>query len=175
MGSVTAAILITGAVAVMLFSLLASLGLPVESASFEPLLLELEAVRVVFEVSLPLSALLVALLMRGLVRDDQMRDLVYSARVVEAEEAVSLGLGTRLCDNPLAAAREMARSIAMRSPSAIRAAKRLLNQANRSADDSASALLMAESVEQSQLIGSSDQAEAVRANLEKRLPVFGSA
>ena len=114
-------------------------------------------------------------LMRGLVRDDQMRDLVYSARVVEAEEAVSLGLGTRLCDDPLAAAREMARSIAMRSPSAIRAAKRLLNQANRSVDDSASALLMAESVEQSQLIGSSDQAEAVRANLEKRLPVFGSA
>ena len=113
-------------------------------------------------------------LMRGLVRDDQMRDLVYSARVVEAEEAVSLGLATRICDDPLAAAHEMARAIALRSPSAIRAAKRLLNQANCSVDDSAAGLLMAESVEQSQLIGSADQAEAVKANLEKRLPVFGN-
>ena len=91
-----------------------------------------------------------------------------------AEEAVSLGLATRICADPLAAAHEMARNIALRSPPAIRAAKRLLNQANRSVDDSAAALLMAESVEQSQLIGSADQAEAVKANLEKRLPVFNS-
>ena len=57
-------------------------------------------------------------------------------------------------------------------PSAIRAAKRLMNQASRSVDDTAAALLMAESKEQSKLIGSAEQAEAVKANLEKRSPVF---
>jgi enoyl-CoA hydratase/carnithine racemase len=112
-------------------------------------------------------------LLRGLVRDDHARELIYSARVVEAEEAVALGLATRICADPLAAARELAHAIAQRSPSAIRAAKRLMNQASRSVDDTAAALLMAESQEQSKLIGSAEQAEAVKANLEKRPPVFG--
>ena len=70
------------------------------------------------------------------------------------------------------AARELAHAISQRSPSAIRAAKRLMNQASRSVDDTAAALLMAESKEQSKLIGSAEQAEAVKANLEKRSPVF---
>jgi enoyl-CoA hydratase/carnithine racemase len=112
-------------------------------------------------------------LLRGLVRDDHARELIYTARVVEAEEAVALGLATRICADPLAAARELAHAIAQRSPSAIRAAKRLMNQANRSVDDTAAALLMAESQEQSKLIGTAEQAEAVKANLEKRPPVFG--
>ena len=114
-------------------------------------------------------------LMRGLVRDDHARELVYTARVVEAEEAVALGLATRICNDPLAAARELALTIATHSPSAIRAAKRLLNQSSRSVDDSAAALLMAESLEQSQIIGSAEQAEAVRANLERRAPMFAAA
>ena len=48
-----------------------------------------------------------------------------------------------------------------------------MNQASRSVDDTAAALLMAESEEQAKLIGSAEQAEAVKANLEKRAPVFG--
>ena len=111
-------------------------------------------------------------LLRGLVRDDHARELIYTARVVEAEEAVALGLATRICADPLLAARELAHAISQRSPSAIRAAKRLMNQASRSVDDTAAALLMAESKEQSKLIGSAEQAEAVKANLEKRSPVF---
>ena len=51
---------------------------------------------------------------------------------------------------------------------AIRAAKRLLNKLSV---DPGPALL-AESVEQQQLIGSANQTEAVRANLEKRSPRF---
>ncbi len=114
-------------------------------------------------------------LLRGLVRDDHARELIYTARVVEAEEAVALGLATRICADPLLAARELAHVISQRSPSAIRAAKRLMNQASRSVDDTAAALLLAESQEQAQLIGSAEQAEAVKANLEKRSPVFGVA
>ena len=113
-------------------------------------------------------------LLRGLVRDDQARELIYTARVIEAEEAVALGLATRICADPLQVARELAHAISQKSPSAIRAAKRLMNQASRSVDDTAAALLMAESEEQSKLIGSQEQAEAVKANLEKRAPVFGA-
>jgi len=62
-----------------------------------------------------------------------------------------------------------AREIASRSPDAIRAAKRLLNLGT--AIDVA-ALLAAETAEQKRLIGSANQVEAVRANLENRPPRF---
>ena len=35
--------------------------------------------------------------LRRLVRDDIARELVYTGRVVEAEEAVRIGIATRLC------------------------------------------------------------------------------
>ena len=111
-------------------------------------------------------------LMRGLVRDDHARELCYSGRVVLGEEAVMLGLATRVCADPLAEALAMAQAMAQRSPSALRANKRLMNLAGRTLDESAAALLMAESVEQVALMGAAHQLEAVRANLEKRAPVF---
>ena len=111
-------------------------------------------------------------LTRGLVRDDVLRELTYSGRVLNADEAVAAGLGTRVCDDPLADARAMAAAIAQRHPAAVRAAKRLLNRAARSLDASAAELLQAESDEQVLLIGQPDQQEAVRANLEKRAPRF---
>ena len=61
------------------------------------------------------------------------------------------------------------REIASRSPDAIRAAKRLLNLG---AASDAAALLAAETAEQERLIGSANQVEAVRANLENRPPRF---
>ncbi|MBI5256753.1 MAG: crotonase/enoyl-CoA hydratase family protein [Burkholderiales bacterium] len=109
-------------------------------------------------------------LMRGLVRDDVVRELTFTGRVVVGEEAVQLGLATRVCDDPLAAAREMAAGIAQRSPDAVRAAKRLLNQSHAGA--SPASLLQDESHEQVALMGKPNQVEAVRANLEKRAPVF---
>ena len=81
---------------------------------------------------------------------------------------MAYGLATRICDDPLAAALEVAREIAGKSPDAIRAAKRMLN--NLSADPAAA--LLAESVEQQKLLGSANQTEAVRANIEKRAPRF---
>jgi enoyl-CoA hydratase/carnithine racemase len=99
-----------------------------------------------------------------LVRDDILRDLTYTGRVFSAQEAMGYGLATRICDDPRAAALEAAREIAGKSPHAIRAAKRLLN--NLSVDPGPA--LLAESVEQQKLIGSPNQTEVVRANLEKR-------
>ncbi len=104
-------------------------------------------------------------LLRELVRADIVRDLVFSARVVPADEACRIGLGTRICADPLADALAMARGIAARNPDAVRAAKRLLGQ---TFDHDAAALLMAESVEQQRLIGSDNQRETVRAAMEKR-------
>jgi enoyl-CoA hydratase/carnithine racemase len=62
-----------------------------------------------------------------------------------------------------------ARAIAGRSPDAIRAAKRLLN---RTVTADALSVLRAETDEQRALIGSLNQVEAARANLDKRAPKF---
>ncbi|BAR60127.1 enoyl-CoA hydratase/carnithine racemase [Bradyrhizobium diazoefficiens] len=107
-------------------------------------------------------------ILASLVRDDILRDLTYTGRIFSAQEAMAYGLATRICDDPRAVALEVAREIAGKSPDAIRAAKRLLN--NLSVDPGPA--LLAESVEQQKLIGSANQTEAVRANLEKRAPKF---
>ena len=110
-------------------------------------------------------------ILASLVRDDILRELTYTGRIFSAQEAMSYGLATRICDDPLAAAFEVAREIAGKSPDAIRAAKRMLNKLSI---DPAPALL-AESVEQQKLLGSPNQTEAVRANMEKRAPRFAEA
>jgi enoyl-CoA hydratase/carnithine racemase len=107
-------------------------------------------------------------ILASLVRHDILRELTYTGRIFSAQEALSYGLASRICDDPRAAAFEVAREIAGKSPQAIRAAKRLLNQL---AIDPGRALL-AESEEQMKLIGSANQLEAVRANIEKRAPRF---
>jgi enoyl-CoA hydratase/carnithine racemase len=107
-------------------------------------------------------------ILASLVRDDILRELTYTGRIFSAQEALSYGLATRICDDPRAAALGAAREIAGKSPDAIRAAKRMLN--SLSVDPGPA--LLAESVEQQKLIGSSNQLEAVRANMEKRAARF---
>src|SRR2546421_4001925 len=107
-------------------------------------------------------------ILASLVRDDILRELTYTGRVFSAQEAMTYGLATRICDDPRAAALELALEIAGKSPDAIRAAKRLLN--NLSVDPGPA--LLAESVEQQKLLGSPNQLEAVRANIQKRAPRF---
>lgn len=108
-------------------------------------------------------------LLRELVRGDVARELTFSARMVSGEEAVQLGLATRVCADPLQEALDFARSVSQRNPDAVRAAKRLLNQMHLA---SAEQILLAESVEQGNLLGSANQREAVAAVLDKRPPVF---
>ena len=109
-------------------------------------------------------------LARGLVRDDALRELIYTGRIAVGADAVQTGLATRVCDDPLLEARAMAASIAAKSPSAVRGAKRFANLVNETLDASAAALLLAESVEQTALIGSAEQTAAVQANMAKPLP-----
>ena len=104
-------------------------------------------------------------LMRHLAREDVVRELTYTGRVFDGTEAEKIGFVTRLVADPRAAALETAKEIAAKSPDAIRAAKRILNDA---VEVDAAAGLLAESVEQQKLIGSPNQLEAVMSNLQKR-------
>jgi len=108
-------------------------------------------------------------LWRSLVRDDVLRELVYTAREFDAEEALAHGFVTRLADDPLGAAMDLARQIAGRSPHAIRGDKRLLNMMH---DADPVTMLAAETEEQVKVIGKPNMMEAVAANMQKRAAVF---
>ena len=108
-------------------------------------------------------------LLTQLCRADVARELTFTGRIVSGTEAVTLGLATRVSEDPLADARAMARQIAGSSPDAIRAAKRLLNTAS---PVDAARVLVAEAFEQQRLIGSGTQREAVQAQVEGRAAVF---
>ncbi len=100
---------------------------------------------------------------------DVAKELTFTGRMVEGSEAVQLGLATRLADDPKAAALELAREIAGKSPDAVRAAKRLLNA---SGTVPIAEQFAAERSEIGALIGSPNQVESVMAAFEKREPRF---
>ncbi len=68
-------------------------------------------------------------LLREVVGRDVALELTLSARVVCGDEALALGLVTRLADDPLAEAAELAALIATRSPDAVAGGKRLIHEA----------------------------------------------
>ncbi len=107
--------------------------------------------------------------LRHLVRLDVAKELVFTGRSVDGNEAVALGLATRVEDDPKAAATATARAIATRSPDAIRGGKRLLNEAW--AVDTAAGLRMEEDIQRG-LLGKPNQLEAVAAGMQKRTPKF---
>lgn len=104
-----------------------------------------------------------------LVGIDIAKDLTFTARQIDGEEALKLGLVTRVSDDPSAAAAELAAELAARSPQAMRAAKQLFDEA-WVADAETS--LQLETELQLGLMGSPNQLEAVRAGLAKEPPNF---
>lgn len=100
---------------------------------------------------------------------DRAKELTFTGRVVSGTEAVELGLATRVCADPLEDALSMAALLAKKSPHALRAAKKLLNDAPGLSRADA---LKLETDLQLQLLGSPNQLEAVAANMAKRDPVF---
>jgi enoyl-CoA hydratase/carnithine racemase len=110
------------------------------------------------------------LLMRNLARDDVIRELTYTARIFSADEALSYGFLTHVCDDPHSRATSLANEIARSSPDAIRAAKRLLNKAAEHA--ATGEALLGESQAQQSLLASPNHREALEANLERRAPRF---
>lgn len=108
-------------------------------------------------------------LWRGLIRDDVMRELVYTNREFSGAEAQSLGLATYVDEDPHARATAIATEIANRNPYAIRGAKRLQAIMHEAGTD---AILQAESDEQHEIIRTPNQIEAVMAGMAKRPPKF---
>ena len=114
---------------------------------------------------LPDRELLSSLARAHLARDDVIRELTYTGRIFEAEEAQALGFVTRVCDDPLAAAMDTAGQIAGRNPDAIRADKQLLSDAPYLDREQG---LILESKLQDAIIGRPNQIEAVMAEMEGR-------
>jgi enoyl-CoA hydratase/carnithine racemase len=107
--------------------------------------------------------------LRHVVRHDVAKELTFTAKIVSGSEALAMGLVTHLSDDPHADAMELAREIAARSPSAVRAAKQLWNQA---LDGSVEEGLRLETKLQATLMGKPNQVEAVQANRATREPAF---
>jgi len=108
-------------------------------------------------------------LLPKLMRSDALRQMTYTAEPVGAEQAERWGLITTLSDEPLADAMALARTIAGKSPTAIRAAKRLIEVAE---SQGRTEVLMAESAEQVKLIGKPEQMEVIAAQMQGRPAVF---
>ncbi len=100
---------------------------------------------------------------------DVAKELTFTGRMISGEEALALGLATRVSDQPRDDALTTAREIAGKNPAAIRGAKALLNAAgSRPLAES----FLEESRLMGELIGSPNQIEAVTAYFDKREPRF---
>ncbi len=107
--------------------------------------------------------------LRHLVPPDRVKELSWSARVLDSAEAKELGLITAVVEDPLIASRKLAMDCAARSPDAIRGIKALVNKAWQASEADALAL---EASLQGDIIGNRNQLEAVQASLAKRKPDF---
>lgn len=101
---------------------------------------------------------------------DVAKELTFTGRMVSGEEAVRLGLATRVAEDPLASALELAADLVMKSPDALREGKRLLNL---SGTRPIAEQFHDERATMGSLIGSPNQVEATMAYFEKRPPHFG--
>src|SRR5438270_9249146 len=104
-----------------------------------------------------------------LVGIDVAKELAFTGRLFSGEEALGMGVVTRVADDPLSAARELAHEIAGRSPDAVRGAKRLFEESwNRPAEET----LALEAAIQLKLIGSPNQLAAITAGMTRQAASF---
>ena len=108
-------------------------------------------------------------LLPGLVRPDVLRHLTFTGAPVDVDLARAWGMITQKADDPLTAADALATDLALKSPSGLRAAKRLIHVAETAP---ANDVLLAESREQGALLAGAEHREMIAAGMEKRAPVF---
>ena len=109
--------------------------------------------------------------LRNVMPIDRVKELTFSGRIVGGEEAATLGLVTQVNAAPRDAAMAMAKSIAASSPDAIQSAKQLINDSWALSD---AETLKLEADLQLDVLTGPNQAEAVRAQMERRPPKFSN-
>lgn len=121
------------------------------------------------EVRIGFVPAIVSAFLREQIGDKRARDLLLTGRLIQAEEALGLGLVTRVVPaaEVLAEAEKLARKLLENSPEAMTATKRLLSEQVRHRLDEAIALAVEANV---QARATKDFKEGIRAFLEKRKP-----
>jgi enoyl-CoA hydratase/carnithine racemase len=99
------------------------------------------------------------------------KELIFSARRLTAQEALEMGLATRVVTGPelMRAARELAQRIAKQAPLAVRQAKHAIDAG---LDASLSAGLEIEAAAYAELLRTQDRLEGLAAFAEKREPRY---
>ncbi len=107
-----------------------------------------------------------------LIGPERAKEMIFTGRRVEAEEALRIGLVSRVVppESLLEAAHETAQMIAQQAPGAIAAAKRAVNYAR---DTALSVGLAYEAEVFAAAFATADQREGMTAFIEKRQPRFG--
>jgi enoyl-CoA hydratase/carnithine racemase len=109
------------------------------------------------------------LALRELVGIDRAKLLAMTARCIDGEEAVRIGIATEVAEDPVQTARDLAAELAARSPDCVAAAKKILQE---NWLESAPRALARERRVQSLLIIGRNFREAMRANFRRKRPVF---
>ena len=109
--------------------------------------------------------------LRDLMPMDLAKELTFTGRILNGEQALEAGLVTHVSDDPYAHAMELAAEIASKSPDAVRSAKELFEAAWHA--DERTGLELEASLQEA-LIGTPNQVEAINANFEKRAPAFSN-
>ena len=97
------------------------------------------------------------------------KELIMTARRVDAEEAEQLQLVNRVCEDAMAGALELAAQLSANAPLALAMVKKVINRGQHLDDRSSMEL---EALAQSTILWSKDVQEGVMAKMQKRKPVF---
>lgn len=125
------------------------------------------------EVRIGFVPAIVAAFLRDQIGDKRSRDLLLTGRILSAEEALAIGLITRIVPEPdlMMEARALAAQLLRNSPAAMASTKRLLSEfANRHLPDNVEAAILVNA----QARATEDFREGVRAFLDKRDPQWPS-
>eukprot|EP00934_Nitzschia_sp_Nitz4_P007956 Nitzschia sp. Nitz4//scaffold35_size145790//140195//141148//NITZ4_003061-RA/size145790-processed-gene-0.250-mRNA-1//-1//CDS//3329549217//7946//frame0 len=111
-----------------------------------------------------------AVLLRELVRIDVAKELTMTGRIFEAPEAKELGLVTKVCEDPMQEAKDLAKQLVLRSPDALAYAKQMYQNTWRASE---AHCLEVESTLQVRLLASWNQLASAARAFGWKIPYFG--